>query len=212
MSKKLLFGVGINDAGYRVQEKITVGYTAGGKQTQKLIWVCPFYVRWKNMLKRCYSARFQEKCQTYKGCSVCEQWLTFSKFKQWMETQDWGGKQLDKDTLFPGNTVYSPYTCVFIDALVNTFITESNASRGQCMIGVHWEERSKKFKAVCNNLKGKRKHLGYFDTEPEAHQAWLRYKQELALKLASEQTDPRVAKALIERYENYVAQEKEVDK
>jgi glutaredoxin 1 len=50
------------------------------------------------------------------------------------------------------------------------------------------------------------------DGELEAHQAWLKCKQEVALEFAAEQTDPRVAKALIDRYENYVAQEKEVDK
>jgi hypothetical protein len=70
----------------------------------------------------------------------------------------------------------------------------------------------KKFQARCNDGSGKTKHLGYFDTELEAHQAWLKCKQEVALELAAEQTDPRVAKALIERYENYVAQEKELDK
>lgn len=48
-----------------------------------------------------------------------------------------------------------------------------------------------------------RKHLGFFHTPEEAHQAWLKAKLELAKKLAAEQDDPRVAKALVERYENY---------
>ena len=211
MSKKLVYGVGINDADYKVQEWITVE-DGDGKKKRKLAWRCPFYSRWTGMLERCYSARFQEKCQTYKGCSVYKDWLTFSKFKQWMETQDWECKHLDKDILFHRNRVYSPETCVFVDGRVNSFVLECNASRGQWMIGVHWSKTNKRFIAGCRDASGKPKHLGYFDTELEAHQAWLKYKQELALQLAAEQTDPRVAKALIDRYENYVAQEKELDK
>ena len=203
---KLICGVGTNDAEYVVQEYTTIGYTEGGKRKRKLVWKCPFYSRWSDMLNRCYSLKYQERRPTYIGCSVCDDWLTFSNFKAWMETQEWEGKQLDKDILFHGNKVYSPETCVFVDREVNSFILERNSSRGQWMIGVNWDKSAKKFKARCN------KHLGYFDTELEAHQAWLKCKQEVALELAAEQTDPRVAKALIDRYENYVAQEKELDK
>ena len=208
---KLVYGVGINDADYRVQEKITV-VDEDGKKKQKLVWICPFYEKWKPMLRRCYSAKYQEVRPTYKGCSVSEDWLRFSTFKAWMAAQDWEGMEIDKDILFPNNKIYSPETCVFINHKINVFLTESNASRGQWMIGVYWHKVANKFTAMCNDGTGKRKYLGLFDTEIQAHRAWLRYKQELALKLASEQTDPRVAKALIDRYENYVAQEKEVDK
>lgn len=211
MSKKLVYGVGINDADYQTREYITVE-GGDGKKKQKVVWRCPFYSRWQSMLTRCYSHKHQEKHPTYIGCYVCDDWLTFSKFKQWMEKQEWEGKQLDKDILYPQNKLYSPETCVFVDGRVNNFVTECNSSRGQWMIGVNWYKAKNKFQARCNDGSGKTKHLGYFDTELEAHQAWLKCKQEVALELAAEQTDPRVAKALIERYENYVAQEKELDK
>ena len=211
MSKKLVYGVGINDADYKTREYITVE-GGDGKKKQKVVWRCPFYSRWQSMLTRCYSHKLQEKHPTYIGCYVCDDWLTFSKFKQWMEKQEWEGKQLDKDILYPQNKLYSPETCVFVDGRVNNFVTESNSSRGQWMIGVHWYKAKNKFQALCNDGSGKTKHLGYFDTELEAHQAWLKCKQEVALELAAEQTDPRIAKALIERYENYVAQEKELNK
>lgn len=211
MSKKLVYGVGINDADYHVQEWITVE-DGDGKKKQKLVWICPFYRRWKDMLKRCYSDRCQERQPTYEGCSVCEEWLKFSSFRAWMKTQDWEGRQLDKDILFPDNKVYSPETCVFVNREANSFVLECNASRGRYMIGVYWHKGSNKFTALCRDGTGKRKYLGYFDTELEAHQAWLKCKLEQAKILAAEQTDPRVAKALIERYENYVTQEKELDK
>ena len=201
MKNKLVYSVGINDADYRVVERITVGYE-DGKQKQKLAWMCPFYQRWVNMLKRCYSEMYHKRHPSYKNCYVCQEWLTFSNFKRWVEKENWKDKHLDKDILFPGNKVYSPETCVFVDAKVNTFLTECNASRGKYMIGVHWNKREKKFQALCSDVL-KRKHLGYFDTELEAHKAWLEFKLKLACQLASEQSDPRIAKALIERYTNY---------
>ena len=202
IKKKLAYGVGINDADYLVQEYITIGYE-NGKQKRKLIWMCPFHNRWKKMLERCYSEKRLQKYPSYKGCSVCEEWLTFSNFKAWMEKQDWENKHLDKDILFPGNKVYSPDTCVFVDAKVNIFLIEHNAARGDYMIGVCLNKGKRKFQAECRDGSGKKKYLGLFNTEIEAHKAWLSFKLKVAHQLASEQTDPRIAKALIERYQNY---------
>lgn len=203
MKKKLVYGVGVNDAEYPIDLR-DVWYECG-KKKQKVLWICPFYRKWTSMLERCYSEKCQQKYPTYKGCSVCQEWLTFSNFKAWMERQDWKDKHLDKDILFPGNKVYSPDTCVFVEQRVNKFLNEHNAARGEYMIGVDWYKPSKKFRASCTNGSGKNKHLGYFTSEVDAHKAWLDYKLKLAYQLASEQTDARIAKALIERYENYEA-------
>ena len=202
-AKKLVYGVGINDADYVVEKRETIGYVNGVRK-KKLVWVCPYYLAWKNMLKRCYSAKYQERQPTYKGCSVSEEWLRFSNFKRWMEKQDWEGLQLDKDLLFEGNKVYSKETCVFVTRGVNLFTTESGESRGECLIGVYWNKGAGKFMSMCRNpLTKKQEHLGYFTCEKEAHQEWLKRKLELAHLVAAEQTDERVAKALIERYTNY---------
>lgn len=204
MRKKItiVHGVGTNDADYVVQ-KWSIFVDESGKKKQKLLWICPFYCKWRSMLSRCYSTKFQEKYPTYRGCYVCEEWLIFSNFKSWMEKQDWQGKSLDKDILFPENKLYSPSTCIFLDKKVNTFLIERNASRGEYMIGVYWHKQLGKFVARCNDSNSL-KHLGVFSTEIEAHKAWLSFKLEQAKLLAAEQTDPRVAKALIDRYENYV--------
>ena len=197
--KKLVCGVGINDADYVVKKLETVGYV-DGKQKQKLVWACPYYCAWKNMLERCYSAKLQERCPTYIGCSVAEDWLTFSNFKAWMKKQDWEDKQLDKDLLFEGNKVYSDKTCVFVAPMINTFTTDRGAARGDLLIGV-CQDKQGKFQSNCRNpLTKKQEHLGLFTSEQEAHQAWLKRKLELAHELAAIQTDPRVAKALIDRY------------
>lgn len=203
MTKRLVYGVGINDADYAVKKSETIGYV-NGKQKQKQVWVCPAYQVWKGMLMRCYSVKLHEKSPTYVGCTVCETWLLFSNFKAWMEEQDYKGRQLDKDILFMGNKIYSPETCVFISSVVNSFVIECNTTRGDWPIGVYWHIGTQKFMAYCRNpLTKKREHLGMFTCPNEAHNAWLTRKLQLAKLLAEEQDDLRVAKALVERYENY---------
>src|SRR3990167_62339 len=167
-------------------------------------WRCPFYTRWVGMLERGYSLKFKDKAPTYKDCTVCEEWLTFSSFKAWMEQQDWEGKQLDKDLLVRGNKLYSPETCVFISRQVNNFLIERDFDRGDYLIGVSWYKAYSKFMANCSNpFTKKRENLGYFSTEAQAHEAWLSRKLEFAYQLAAIQVDERVSSALISRYENY---------
>ena len=198
--RKKVYGVGINDADYVVQEWETVGYV-DGKQKQKLVWRCHYYQAWKDMLKRCYSAKYQESKPTYKGCTVSEDWLTFTNFKSWMKKQDFKGNHLDKDILVEGNKVYSAETCVFVTLAVNNFTTDSGAARGKWLIGVSWHKRDCKFQSKCSNpFTKKRETIGYFTCEQAAHEAWLKRKLELAHELAAIQTDARVAKALIDRY------------
>lgn len=107
-------GIGINDANY-----ITNKYSKiGGKI--KLVWRCPYYNTWSRMLNRCYG---NSASPQYKDVEVCTEWLTFSNFKSWMEEQDWKDKELDKD-LFGDGSIYSPDSCCFIPAHLNTLITE----------------------------------------------------------------------------------------
>ena len=187
---KLVHGVGVNDADYAVRPAIN------GKSV-----MCQFYDVWSGMLKRCYSEKYQTKRPTYIGCKVCDEWLTFSNFKAWMETQDWKGKELDKDLLVKGNKVYSPETCVFVDRVTNGFMTDCGASRGEWPIGAYFDKRAGRFRAkCCNPFTRKDEHLGCFNFPNQAHLAWKSRKHELALQLADLQNDQRVAKALRARY------------
>lgn len=204
---RLVYGVGVNDADYVTQKMETIGYV-NGKQKQKRVWTCPYYRVWESMLMRCYSAKLQERRPTYKGCSVSKEWLTFSNFRKWMETQDFVGKQLDKDLLFEGNMVYSVETCVFVTQMVNSFTIDCRSSRGEWMVGVSWHKRANKFVSECSNpFTKKNEYLGLFTCELEAHKEWLKRKLELAYDLAAIQTDERVAKALINRYTTYKVQQ-----
>lgn len=198
--KKLVYGVGVNDADYLTQKHEEIGYV-NGKRKQKTVWRCQYYQTWVKMLERCYSAKFQERNPTYKGCTVSDEWLTFSNFKSWMEKQDWKGKQLDKDLLLQDNKVYSSETCVFVTQTVNLFTVDRGNDRGKWQIGACWNKAIKKFQSNCRNpFTKKKEHLGLFTCEHQAHEAWRKRKLELAKELAAIQTDPRVAKALVDRY------------
>jgi hypothetical protein len=200
--KKLVYGVGINDADYVVQKDELISH-ANGKQKRKLVWRCPYHRAWEDMLKRCYSKKYQEQKPTYVGCTVSNDWLTFTNFKNWMADQDFKGKQLDKDLLVEDNKVYSPDTCVFVTPAVNNFTTDRGNDRGEWLIGACLDKRAGKFRAQCSNpFTKKQEFLGLFTNELQAHQAWRKRKLELAHELASIQTDARVAKALVDRYSN----------
>lgn len=190
MKESIVYGVGINDADYVVQDN-------------KIGWLCPFYSTWHNMLLRCYSAIYHKRQPTYTDCFVGAPWLRFSTFKKWMLTQDWLGNELDKDILNRNNKLYSAENCVFVSKQVNTFLSERNADRGEYPIGVGLHKQSGLYRARCGDTLGGRKNLGYFKTPEVAHKAWLTYKLEQAKILALKQTDQRVAEALVKRYEDY---------
>lgn len=173
----MLFGVGINDAGYTILITKRIG---NGKT--KTIWACPYYSKWTGMLERCYSTNFKIKHPTYKDVTCCKEWLLFSNFKAWMEQQDWEGKDLDKDLLFYGNKIYSAETCCFISNEVNTLLLTSQGTRGDLPLGVRYtnkskgmkNERAKPYSAQLTNRRLEKSyvHIGYFKSPEEAHRAW----------------------------------------
>lgn len=194
---ELVNGIGVNDADYQIVKHAEVD----GKR--QIVWRCPIYLTWSLMIMRCYNAGYQDKYPTYKGCEVYKKWLTFSSFARWMKKQPWENNCLDKDILCQGNKLYSPAKCVFIPNIVNTFVTDSAASRGAYPIGVSIEHKApvNKYKAACRNpLTKKKEYLGCYPCPNEAHNAWRKRKHELACELASQQTDKRVARALRKRF------------
>lgn len=74
----------------------------------------PAYVAWSHMLERCYSKAYQETRPTYKGCSVCKEWLNFNVFSAWFNECYFDGAVLDKDIIVDGNKIYSPKNCKLV--------------------------------------------------------------------------------------------------
>lgn len=192
----LIYGEGINDSDYVVQLKEY--QIIDGVKKQVVVWTCPFYTRWKGVLERCYSPKWHKKFPTYKECTVHESWKVFSNFKAWMENQDWEGKHLDKDLLLPGNKIYGPTTCVFVDPIVNLFLHTKTRKKTEWKVGVDLHKG--RIRARGMNEFGRNVHLGYFLTDDEAHNAYLKNKARVASILASQQTDPRISEALLNRF------------
>ena len=161
------------------------------------------YYLWKDMLQRCYNGAFKKKRPTYEGCEVSDDFKSYEYFYEWYHKQIGFGNQgwhLDKDLLVKGNKVYSESTCVFLPSEINSLLIKCTASRGKHLIGVSWNKKAKAFIARVAKNKGGSEHLGCFNTEIEAFNAYKKAKEcfikEQANKFKS-QIDPRAYEALM---------------
>ena len=198
----LLHGVGISNNDYPIKKGVH-WRDENGRKRYTSTWECPYHARWSGMIKRCYSEKSLAKRPYYRGCSVSDEFLDFMKFKAWMETQEWEGMELDKDILFEGNRVYSRETCVFVPENINHFFTDSAKARGKYPIGVHQRTGRANFIVQCKDGslgKNKQINLGEYSCPEQAHLVWKLFKCNVGYRLSKEVSDPRVAKALRERY------------
>ncbi|AHK11595.1 hypothetical protein S140_188 [Shewanella sp. phage 1/40] len=193
----LIYGIGKVDIEYQTQ------IFSGKGKDRKLEWICPVYEAWKQMLRRVYSKKLHSSFPTYQDVSVCNDWLSLSKFKSWMDNQNYyhsveGKLQLDKDFLLKGNRVYCPDYCCFVTRKVNSFLKGKPAFAEGLPVGVY---RNKgKFAANCKDPFDRfSKHLGYFSTISEAEHVYLSTKRKYAYELANSLyvTDDRVRCSLI---------------
>lgn len=147
------------------------------------------YNVWHDMLHRCYDEKKQKKCPTYKGCSVCDEWLCYNNFRKWYNKNYYNVKneimQLDKDILIKNNKIYSPKTCVFVPRCINAIFTKRNANRGNLPIGV--TERYGKYNVVMSaTILGKKgtTSLGCYDNIQDAFLTYKTYKEKYIKEVA----------------------------
>ncbi len=182
----LICGVALNDAGYVTNKSVD------GVQVR-----CPFYAKWYTMITRCYNG----KKPAYKDCIVCDEWLTFSNFKSWMEKQDWEEKQIDKDIIEPGNNVYCPELCCFVSRKLNMLLCAGNKAGGAYLTGVAKHKKGSSVFESKISINGKQIRIGFFDKEIDAHIAWKKAKSKLLVDEASKQSDLRIAAGLMKHAE-----------
>lgn len=123
--------------------------------------------RWHSMLKRCYSEA--GNYPTYEGVRVCDEWLTFSNFKNWIVAQPgWEFLELDKDILLEDNKIYSPESCVMLPSYINKGF---NFKIGKMRGSYDTSSKTPKWTATCI-VDGKQLYLGRYFTKEEAYEVW----------------------------------------
>jgi len=166
------------------------------------------YSLWASILQRCYGDNTSARKGVYLGCSVSENFKSYSYFSSWCNNQigytikDSNGSvwHLDKDLLLKGNKIYSEDNCVFIPQQINALITKRESLRGEYPIGTSLNKRSGKFQANCKDGAGKLIYLGLHDTPEQAFQAYKTFKEALIKEVAEKwkgDIDPRAYQALL---------------
>lgn len=145
---------------------------------------------WRAMISRCYDVNNANYC-TYgaKGITVCDRWLCFKNFLEDITSIigynkalfDSGDIELDKDIKYKGfgDKQYGPHNCIFISSVDNF----------QEMLSRRKQETSSKYigvtKLKCGkwqasiSYKSKNIYIGRYNTEIEAHQAYIKKHKEL---------------------------------
>lgn len=158
-NKKLVYGVGINDAPYNIHINGLM---------------CPYYKVWSCVIRRCYEPR-----KGWEDCIVCKEWLkSFMSFRAWMELQNWKHKVIDKDILVLGNKEYGPNTCVFVSQYLNTLFQQTNKNR-KLPRGIYQCVLNKKYKVNCSIKPGVNKCLGFYTSLEKANEVYVRAKAQV---------------------------------
>lgn len=173
---KKVYDVGINDYDGKViiHRKIIKSYRV-----------------WQGVLQRCYNMEFQKRHPTYIGTTVCDDWLSFSKFKEWFDKnypyhlEEQGIKlNIDKDLLSGESKIYSPETCVFLPSCVNNFMTNKQLNNKSGYTGVNFDKNRKKWRVEISEFNSdKYKYVGRFTDIEDAGNAYIKAREIEALKV-----------------------------
>lgn len=143
------------------------------------------YRVWHELIARCYADKKKDKYPSYYDIStVCEEWKCYQRFADWYEIEAYeceGRLHLDKDILYPGNKIYSPYTCLLVPQRINMLFSNKHNKRGlpngigRTNTG-YW-------------AKYNQKELGVYETLEEAYNAYASEKEKAIKQVADEYKD-----------------------
>lgn len=140
------------------------------------------YMAWKNMLERCYMSKYADLHPSYYGkCEVCEEWHNYQNFAKWHKENAYeceGRLHLDKDILYPGNTLYSPDSCILVPQRINMLFMNKGNNRG-LPNGIM--KKKSGYIAQYNTQK-----LGIYPTLEEAFEVYTKKKKETIIEVANE--------------------------
>ena len=133
------------------------------------------YSKWANMMARCYDEKTHKLKPYYALCKPEIEWLNFSNYREWHRENMMGDRKvdLDKDVLVQGNTVYGSETCTLIPHFTNTLFETLKGADTNIVL----KNNTGKYDVTMSVL-GKKEDVGTFDTEEEARQGYIDYKQD----------------------------------
>ena len=134
------------------------------------------YLVWRDIIYRCYKPKVMNRRPCYVNCEVDDRWHNFQNFADWYVKHEFSGLgyQVDKDLLVSGNSVYSPDNCCLLPKEINGKIQTSN-SRTK-LVGTTFHKASGRWQSQIR-VDGKQLFLGTFDTQIEAHLAYVEAKE-----------------------------------
>lgn len=138
------------------------------------------YSKWANMMQRCYDEETHRLKPYYAPCTAEIEFQNFSNYREWHKENAMGDRKvdLDKDVLIRGNTVYGSETCTLIPHFTNTIFENRGADTNIVL-----NNDTGKYDVTMSIL-GNREEVGTFDTEEEAKQGFIDYKQDYIRKYA----------------------------
>jgi hypothetical protein len=154
------------------------------------------YKCWSDMIKRCYKDYNNGRDETYRSCSVSEDWLIYSNFDKWYNENYYKLEDktmcLDKDILIKGNKTYGKESCIFVPKDINSMFTKGGKRRGGLPIGVQKRNQHiNEFRAEIatgNKADGSRSRLVLcgFNNPEEAFYAYKQAKESYIKQVADE--------------------------
>lgn len=143
-----------------------VGYI--GADASNIDYESYSFIKWKNMIQRCYSDVVHKLKPYYMNKEVCIEWQNYQNFKLWFDTHYIPGTKvdLDKDLLCKESNMYSPEICAFMTHFLNTVFEY----RG---IENNIQQNDDGTYSVSMNVLNKKMDIGVFDSEEEARTGFI---------------------------------------
>lgn len=96
------------------------------------------YQMWRSILNRVFEPNKSLKNKTYEKVSICDDWLYYPNFYEWVHKQPnyikWLNNSewcIDKDIFSdPNNKMYSPNTCCLVPRYINSIVQKWNKENG----------------------------------------------------------------------------------
>lgn len=173
----------------------SVGYL--GVETSNIDYESDSFIKWKNMIQRCYSDNVHKLKPYYIDKDVCVEWQNYGNFKIWYDAHYIPGTKvdLDKDLLCKKSNMYSPETCVLMSHFLNTVFED----RG---IESNIKQNDNGIYSVSMSILDRRIDLGIFNSEDEAYKGFIDGKNDYICDLA-EKCKSKVPNCVYEGMLNY---------